>query len=161
MAQVVAPEGVSAVFYEGLGSLPHFNPDNDTEPLHPAVVALRTRVDAADALLFSVPEYMGGLPGTFKNLLDWVVGGAKQGIPVAWINASALPTNAADAHHSLRTILGRLSTDIIEAACVHIPVRHSDVDSDGRIADPTIGQQLAGVLEIIARYVKEKADQEL
>ena len=38
-AQAVAPANVEAILYEGLGSLPHFNPDDDPEggPVHPAV----------------------------------------------------------------------------------------------------------------------------
>jgi len=74
-ARACAPDGVEAVLYEGLDALPHFNPDDDVEPLHPAVAELRAAIDAADALLFSTPEYAGALPGSFKNLLDWTIGG--------------------------------------------------------------------------------------
>ena len=55
------------------------------------------------------PEYAGALPGSFKNLLDWTVGGGQTyGMPVAWINVSgaAAPTGGADAHDSLRKVLG-------------------------------------------------------
>jgi NAD(P)H-dependent FMN reductase len=42
-AQGVAPAGVTTVIYTGMGSLPHFNPDEDREgePAHPAVADLR------------------------------------------------------------------------------------------------------------------------
>ena len=119
-AQTVAPDGTVALIYEGLGRLPHFNPDDDVEPLHPAVADLQTRIAGSDALLFSTPEYAGALPGSFKNLLDWTVGGGETyGIPVAWINASGSPTGAADAHRSLRTVLGYTGSDIVEEACAH------------------------------------------
>ncbi|MGH4015240.1 MAG: NADPH-dependent FMN reductase [Pseudonocardiaceae bacterium] len=88
--------------------LPAFNPDDDHEPLHPAVADLRRQI-AADALLFCTPEYAGALPGSFKNLLDWTVGGSEiYGKPVCWINASsvAAPTGGADAHASLAKVLG-------------------------------------------------------
>ena len=58
-------------------------------PLPPAVVDLRARIAAADAILFSTPEYAGAMPGSFKNLLDWTVGGVEMSHkPSAWINIS-------------------------------------------------------------------------
>ena len=48
-------------------------------------------------MLFSTPEYAGALPGSFKNLLDWTVGGGETyGMPVGWVNVSgpASPTGA-------------------------------------------------------------------
>lgn len=34
--------GVEAVLYEGVGGLPHFNPDDDSDPLPGAVADLRS-----------------------------------------------------------------------------------------------------------------------
>ena len=103
--------------------LPHFNPDDDVDPLPPAVADLRRRIDAADAVLFCTPEYAGALPGTFKNLLDWTVGGPEMyGKPVAWVNASGSPTRAAKAHESLETVLRTIHADVVAAACTHIAV---------------------------------------
>lgn len=80
-----APPGVTVSAFEGLAGLPHFNPDDDHEPLPPAVAALRSSVAGADAVLFCTPEYAGALPGSFKNLLDWSVGGTPfTDKPVAW-----------------------------------------------------------------------------
>ena len=73
-AIALAPNDIEATLYEGLVDLPHFNPDDDHDPLHPAVESLRTEVRRADALLFSAPEYAGALPGSFKNALDWMIG---------------------------------------------------------------------------------------
>ncbi|GAA5534533.1 NADPH-dependent FMN reductase [Deinococcus aluminii] len=157
-AKAVAPGGVDAVLYTELGRLPHFNPDDDHEPLHPAVRDLREALGRADALLFSTPEYAGALPGSFKNLLDWTVGGGETyGMPAAWINASGLhsPTGAAGAHHSLRQVLGYTGVDIIEAACVRIPVARQSVGPDGLIVDSTLREQVAGVLEVMATYVRQ------
>ena len=101
----------------------------------------------ADAVLFCTPEYAGALPGSFKNLLDWTVGGGEMyGKRVAWINASGLPTGAADAHASLRKVLGYLSTEIVEDACVHVPVPRPAVGDDGLIGDPRLRARIADAL---------------
>jgi NAD(P)H-dependent FMN reductase len=76
-AQEVAPPGVATVLDQSLSVLPAFNPDDDHDPLPAPVAALRKEIAAADALLICTPEYAGTLPGSFKNLLDWLVGGTE------------------------------------------------------------------------------------
>jgi NAD(P)H-dependent FMN reductase len=57
--------------WDGLGALPHFTPDDDGGP---PVASLRAAVAHADAVLIATPEYAGGMPGSLKNALDWLVG---------------------------------------------------------------------------------------
>ena len=153
-AVAVAPAGVTTVLYDGLDRLPHFNPDDDNEHLDPAVAELRAAIGAADAVLFSTPEYAGALPGSFKNVLDWTVGGGEiYGKPVAWINASAFgPSGAADAHDSLRKVLGYTGSDIVEAACAQIPIPRNAIGDDGLVTDPELRRQIAQVLSTLVAH---------
>jgi len=162
-ARTVAPEVVAAALYDGMGTLPHFNPDDDREgePVHAAVTELRVQVMAADALLLCTPEYAGALPGALKNLLEWTVGDAgTHEKPVAWVNASgpAAPTGAADAHDSLRKVLGYVGADIVEAACVRIPVTRDAVGPDGTISDREIRGRIEETLTTLVRHVSERMD---
>jgi hypothetical protein len=87
---LAAARGVEATLFEEMTRLPHFNPDDDGDCLAPVVEELRWAIGDADAVVFSAPEYAGALPGSFKNLLDWTVGGAEMyRKPVAWINVAA------------------------------------------------------------------------
>ncbi|HZV72879.1 MAG TPA: NADPH-dependent FMN reductase [Conexibacter sp.] len=158
-AQAVAPGGVETLLYAGMAELPHFNPDDDAEgmPVHPAVAELRAAIADADALLLSTPEYAGALPGAFKNLLEWTVGDAgTYRKPVAWVNTSgaASPTGAADAHDSLRKVLGYVHAEVVEDACARIPVARSAVGADGLIADAEIRSRGADVLRVLARHIE-------
>lgn len=156
-APEVAPLGVEVYLYQGLDRLPHFNPDDDHEPLPGAIRDLRAELGRADAVLFSTPEYAGALPGSFKNLLDWAVGGGElSGRPVAWINASgpAAPTGAAGAHDSLRVVVGYTGAVIVEDACVRLPVLRQSLGPDGLIADPALREGLASVLGVLAAWVR-------
>jgi chromate reductase, NAD(P)H dehydrogenase (quinone) len=142
-----------SVLYEGLSGLPHYNPDDDHDPLPPAVAELRELVGRADALLFCTPEYAGGLPGTFKNLLDWTVGGGEMhGKSVAWVNVSgpAAPHGGDDAHASLRKVLGYTGSVIAEAACLRIPLVRQQFGPDGLISDPMVRVQLQHLLNVIS-----------
>ncbi|MEU0936699.1 MULTISPECIES: NADPH-dependent FMN reductase [unclassified Embleya] len=153
-AREVAPAGVHAVVFDGLARLPHFDPDADREPLPPAVVELRAAIEAADAVLFSTPEYAGALPGSFKNLLDWTVGGVETSEkPVAWINASTNPGGATKAHESLRIVLGYTGADVVDAACVRVGVARDAVGPDGLIADPRVRDGIIAALTTLARAV--------
>lgn len=133
------PPDVAPDMYEGMGTLPHFNPDNDQDPLPSPVVALRGRITAADAILFSTPEYAGAMPGSLKNLLDWTVGGVEiSEKPTAWINISTSPAGAAGTHESLTTVLRYTGAKLVDAACVRVPVHRDAVGVDGLIFDPEI-----------------------
>jgi NAD(P)H-dependent FMN reductase len=74
-ARGLLPSGVTLELAPSLGLLPHFNPDLDREGMQapPAVAELRARIDRAEALLISTPEYAHGIPGVLKNALDWLV----------------------------------------------------------------------------------------
>lgn len=153
-AREVAPAGVTTVLHDRLAELPAFNPDDDHDPLHPAVADLRREIAAADAVLICTPEYAGALPGAFKNLLDWTVGGGEfYTKPVAWINAAA-EGRALNAHASLEIVLGYVGTAVIASACRAIPVARDTVGSDGVISDRDTRGRIADVLRAIDDYVK-------
>jgi NAD(P)H-dependent FMN reductase len=154
--KAMAPDAVSAVLYEGLADLPAFNPDDDYEPLHPAVSNLRREIAASDAVLFSTPEYAGALPGSFKNLLDWTVGGGEiYRKPVAWINVAA-EGRGTNAEASLATVLGYVGATVIEEACVRLPLARDAVGPDGVVTDADFRRRLAAVVDTVVRFVAEE-----
>ena len=109
----------------------------------------------ADAILFCTPEYAGTLPGSFKNLLDWGVGGGElYEKPVAWVNISTGgPTGAAGAHQTLGVVLGYCGSRIVEKACAHVPIARADVGDDGVVHDEEIRAQLRGWMATLAAAV--------
>ncbi|HEX5497356.1 MAG TPA: NAD(P)H-dependent oxidoreductase [Mycobacteriales bacterium] len=156
-AAAVAPGGVTTTLFDRLSELPHFNPDDDREPLHPTVAELRQGIGAADALLFCTPEYAGTLPGTLKNLLDWTIGGGEvNGTPAGWVNSSVAPTGAAGAYATLRSVLGYAGADLVEAACAHIPVPRDALGPDGLITESALRTEIAGVLTALSDHVAGK-----
>ncbi|MEV5549781.1 NAD(P)H-dependent oxidoreductase [Streptomyces sp. NPDC052309] len=151
-AQAVAPSvQVRAVMYGGPAGLPHFNPDDDTDLSLPAPVSeLRAAIGSAAGILICSPEYAGTLPGSFKNLLDWTVGGTEIcDKPVAWINAAA-PGRGRGMEATLRAVLGYTGADIVEPACVRVPVDRGGLAKGGLVADPEVRRQLAEVLGLLA-----------
>jgi NAD(P)H-dependent FMN reductase len=152
VADVVAErrDGTSAVRYQGLGSLPHFNPDLDADPLPKEVADLRAAIASADALLICAPEYAGTLPGSFKNLLDWTVGGTEtSGKPAAWINAAG-PGRGGGAVATLRTVLEYTGATVVDEACLALPFdRAKHPVADGVVTDPEARARLAGAVGLL------------
>jgi chromate reductase len=154
-AEQLVPKGATAEVYRELGELPHFNPDDDLDPLPPPAARLRERLREADAVLISTPEYAGSLPGSFKNLLDWSVGEGLYEKPIGFINASAHGA-AMGAHATLRVVLGYVNADLVEEACVQIPVRRDAVGPEGVIADPDVRRAIAATLAALVKHVANK-----
>lgn len=147
--ETLALPGVLASRYLGLADVPHFNPDLDGDRLPDQVRRWREVLHAADAVLFCIPEYAGAMPGSFKNLLDWSVADhdprSLYEKPVAWINV-APEGRALHAHDSLRTVLGYLHAQLVEAAVAAVPVPREARDESGLILDPVIRDALRNSL---------------
>jgi chromate reductase, NAD(P)H dehydrogenase (quinone) len=151
IAELASPS-VHTDLYDGLPDLPAFNPD--VTDAGPAVDDLRRRLTEADAVLICSPEYAGTLPGSLKNLIDWTVGsGELNRKPVAFINVAALGRGSgADA--TLRTVLGYVDADLIEAACVRVPVARDDVGPTGTVISEDTRSALAAVLSAIVDHLR-------
>lgn len=155
-AAAVAPAGVATVLYDGLARLPAFNPDDDVDRVPREVAQLREEIAAADAVLFCTPEYAGTLPGSFKNLLDWTVGGGQlYGKPASWINVAA-QGRGQGAQDTLASVLGYVGAVIVEAACRRIPVDRAAVSQDGIIGDPRFRAEAALVWDALLDYLGDR-----
>lgn len=151
-AAACAPLGVEVTVFEGMADLPHFNPDDDHEPLPPAVAGLRAAIQGCDAVLFCAPEYAGALPGSMKNLLEWTVGATVMtGKAVAWVNVAPDARRGAGALAELATVLGYVQAVVVTGAGAHVPIAREMLDAQGVVTDPaarsaitdTIGALLA------------------
>jgi chromate reductase, NAD(P)H dehydrogenase (quinone) len=131
----LAALGAPVALYGGLGSLPHFNPDLDAEGMAPPapVHDLRVQIDRADGVWISSPEYAHGVPGALKNALDWLVSSpAMLHKPVALLNASPRATLA---QASLAETLRTMSVELVEAACIALPLHGTQLDAAAIAAD--------------------------
>jgi chromate reductase, NAD(P)H dehydrogenase (quinone) len=103
-----------------------------TESAPEAVVAFRSALAAADALLISTPEYAHSIPGVLKNALDWVVGSGELALkPIAIISASTAVTAGLRAQCALVQTLLAQSAEIV--ALLPIGRTKEKVNDDGQI----------------------------
>jgi NAD(P)H-dependent FMN reductase len=132
-AAALAPPDVDYSIYSGIGDLPHFNPDLENEAV-PAVEAWRRSIQGSDGVVFSVPEYAHGVPGSLKNALDWLVGsGEFIDKPVTLFNASPRGTYA---QASLTETLTVMTAKVITEASVTLSGLPKQITGEEIAVDP-------------------------
>lgn len=153
-AGLVAPAGVTVTLYEALGTLPHFNPDLDApdgDALPRAAADLRARVGQADGLLVSSPEYAHGIPGAFKNALDWLVGSLEfPGKPVALLSTSPQSVHV---RAQLSEVLATMSARLVPEASIIVPLPNRTIDGRTIAADPVMCGALRAAMAAFVRAI--------
>jgi NAD(P)H-dependent FMN reductase len=148
-AIVLAPEGLTLNFYDGLGDLPHFNPDLDKEPAPAAVADFRNQLRNSAGVIISSPEYAHGVPGVLKNALDWLVAsGELYEKPVALFSASP---RANYAHASLVETLTVMTAKVVSEACIVVPLLGKNLDESAVVSDPFLSSIVRSALSTFAR----------
>jgi len=147
---MLVPHCVVVEHYNEIGELPHFNPDLE-DKLPARIVDLRTRVNEADGLLVACPEYARGIPGSFKNMLDWLVGSPDfPGKPVALLNTSP---RASAAQAALKLVLETMSATLIPEACVTLQLLGKQTDPVAIANDPISRETLRQALQAIVDHI--------
>lgn len=126
--------------FEGIDTLPHFNPDLDNEHLPKTVESFREKIAKAEGIIICTPEYVFSLPGSLKNALEWNVSTtlfSKK--PMALIVAAASGEKAME---SLNLIMTTLEANIAEKSKLLIRGAKGKVDAQGNIMDVTTVDQI-------------------
>src|SRR5215470_19853575 len=147
-ASRLAPAPLRVSVFAGLGILPLFNPDLETDPPH-AVREFRMAVANARALVIASPEYAHGVSGVLKNGLDWLV--SFEGFihkPVVLVNTSPRAHHAYDA---LREILQTMSANILSEASITLPLLGACTTEDAMMSSLEIAPRIRGILLSLAR----------
>ncbi|WP_226628509.1 NADPH-dependent FMN reductase [Alloyangia pacifica] len=149
-AMDLAPEGCP-VLPGSIHEVPLFNADAESaEGLPVAVKTLQAQLFEADALLLVTPEYNGGIPGVFKNAIDWMSRGdggkAFKGKPVAVIGASpgGFGTILSQAHWL--PVLRQLGARPWFGAKLMVSRAGKSFDDKGNLSETEVREQLQGYL---------------
>ena len=148
-----APAGVEVELFDGLGDLPLYDGDLEGEAL-PAVVELRDRIAAADAVLFVTPEYNGSIPGVLKNAVDWASrprdDAALRDKTAAVAGASTGQYGALWAQQDLQRVLGVAGARVVNG---ELPVAraHEAFDESGQLRSPMVAERLRNHLAELVR----------
>lgn len=121
-----------------LSHIPLYDQDLRDKQVPEAVQVLSDQILAADAILFSTPEYNYSVSGVLKNAIDWLSRLDPQPFadkPVAVMSASMSAFGGARAQYDLRRILIYLDAHFVNKPEVMIAFAHKKFDDDGNLND--------------------------
>jgi chromate reductase, NAD(P)H dehydrogenase (quinone) len=152
----LAPANWQIIIYDELGSLPHFNPEIDTEQAPEAVKTLREMIREADAVFICTPEYAYSVPGSLKNMLDWTVSsGEFVDKPVAAVSASPMYTGGDKALTSLILTLEVISAKVPATARLSIGTVSTKINTEGIITDEETNEKLKQALNSLTSLTSQ------
>ncbi|MAS06732.1 MAG: FMN reductase [Ahrensia sp.] len=149
-----APDGFDVEVFDGLGDLPLFSPDKEADTPQ-SVLRLAARVEACDGILIACPEYAHGIPGAFKNALDWLVSRFEiPGKPAMLVHAS---TRSLYLREHLREVLRTISCRLYpeEEFEVHL-IRKDRREIDAILSTGEMRAAMRMKLEAFARFAAQE-----
>ncbi|MFT3854434.1 MAG: NAD(P)H-dependent oxidoreductase [Ilumatobacteraceae bacterium] len=140
-------------WFDGLATVPAFDADHADDP-HPMLDEWRHAVAAADVVVIAVPEYAGGMAGTLKNTLDWLVGsGGLYRKPVAVLSAGT--SGGEHARRQTAQTLTWQGAYVIAQLGVAAP--RTKFDDDGHLTDASTRTEIAAAAASITAAATKSA----
>ena len=142
--------------------IPLYHGDLEAERGIPeTVAALKERIARADGLLLSTPEYNNGIPGVFKNAIDWTTRPASDisrvfgGRKAALMGASPGAFGTLLSQNDWLPVLRTLGVDLWTSGRMLVPRANAAFDEAGALVDPKARERLASFLQGFVDYVRE------
>ena len=158
-ARDVAPQGVTVQIGD-ISGVPLYN--GDEEAAHgtpPAVADLNRQLAGADGLLLATPEYNNGIPGVFKNVIDWMSRGEGLRLfadkPVAVMGASPGGFGTTQAQTHWWPVLRTLRTQPWWEGRLMVSRAGGLFDAEGTLTDDKTRGQLAEFVAGFAASVRK------
>jgi chromate reductase, NAD(P)H dehydrogenase (quinone) len=160
-AEALMPDGAT-LDVRTIAGIPLYNADDEAATgMPPAVVTLKDAIAAADGLVLATPEYNNGIPGAFKNAIDWLSRPAADiarvfgGKPVAVIGASPGAFGTVLAQDAWLSALRLLGTRPWFGGRLAVPQAGKVFDADGQLTDADTRERLRTFVGGFVQAVRE------
>jgi NAD(P)H-dependent FMN reductase len=152
----LAPAG-STLDIATIRGIPLYDGDVESKDGIPeAVLALKERILAADALLIVTPEYNNSIPGVLKNAIDWLSRTESArifaGRPVAIIGASPGGFGTILSQDAWLPVMRTLGVKQWFGGRLMVSKAGSVFDADGALIDEKVKQQLEQFIAGFAQF---------
>ena len=157
------PEGC-ALSVNSIRGIPLYDGDVEAQGIPPAVTDLRAIIKAADGILLVTPEYNNGIPGVFKNAIDWLTRppearmGTFAGKPVGLIGTTPGTFGTAFSQYAWLPVLRVLNTQVWSGRLLWVSGAMGKFDDRGNLTDDGVKRQLvkymAGFTEFVGQMKK-------
>ena len=140
-----------------LHGIPLYDGDAEARDGEPeAVAALKQRILASDGVLLVTPEYNNGVPGVFKNGIDWLSRADMKAIfagrPTGILGASMSGFGTLSSQHAWLPTLKLLGVQLFSGRSLMVS-RAQNLFTDGRLQDDATRQMLGAYVADFAAFV--------
>jgi len=163
-AQALAPAGADLIA-GSIRDIPLYDADLERDAGLPAAVShLKAMIAGADGLMLFTPEYNNGIPGVFKNAIDWLSRPAADipkvfgGRPVAVLGASAGGFGTIMSQAAWLPVLRTLGADHWAGERLMVARAGSVIDEGGGLTDEAIRRRLAAFVAGFADHCRAVRD---
>jgi NAD(P)H-dependent FMN reductase len=128
-----------------------------------SVVELKEHIAGADGVILATPEYNNGIPGVFKNAIDWATRPASDiqrvfgGKRIALMGASPGGFGTILSQNAWLPILRTLGTAPWFGGRLLLSRAHTLFDSTGNLNDAAMQEQLLRFLQRFVEFVKDSS----
>jgi len=132
--------------------IPLYNADIEADAFPAVVAALKDKIAAADGLLLVTPEYNNGIPGVFKNAIDWLSRPSSDASrvfrdkPVAVIGASPGGFGTILSQAAWLPVLRTLGANHWSGGRLMVSHAGDAFDTEGNLTDDVVRERLASYL---------------
>ncbi len=156
----MVPDGVT-LETRTLHGIPLYNGDEENAGGIPeAVTSLKEAIAAADGVILFTPEYNNGIPGVFKNAIDWAsrpgdeIGRIFGGRPFAVVGASPGGFGTMLAQNDWLPVLRTLGVNFWSGGRLMVSRATGVFDEQGAISDARVQGQLTAFLAGFAAFAE-------
>lgn len=151
-AIALAPEDMKIELMD-ISTLPLYNQDKEATEYPEAAATMKSKILAADGVIFVTPEYNRSVPGVLKNAIDWISRpygtNPFAGKPALVMSASFGSLSGGLANYHLKQILLFLDAHIVGQPEFFLGMAHEKFDAAGTLTDETTKQHLLQALEAL------------
>ena len=148
-----------------LHGIPLYDGDAEARDGEPeAVTTLKQRIIASDGVLLVTPEYNNGIPGVFKNGIDWLSRGTPAipevfgDRPFALAGASPGGFGTILSQNHWLPVLKTLGVRLWAGNRLMVSRAGSVFDAEGNLVDAKVREQLAGFVAGFAAFASSARD---
>jgi len=159
--RLMPPEATLEV--ASIRGIPLYDYDVEAQGMPATVTQLKDAIVAADGVLLVTPEYNNGIPGVFKNAIDWLSRPSSDvkrvfgGRPFALIGASPGAFGTILSQAAWLPVLRTLGTQVWSGGRLMVARAASVFDESGTLKDAAVVEQLRQFLAGFVAFVRRPA----
>jgi chromate reductase len=141
-----------------LDGIPLYNQDREVHGIPEIVKRFKERIESADAILITTPEYNHSYPGVLKNAIDWASRpyghNSFDGKPVAVMSAAPGLFGGVAAQDQLKQVLVALNMHVVAQPAVIVTSAHQKFDVDNELTDADAKQFMKQLLANLVSFTR-------